>query len=147
MFFVKAIGLLMLFSVCALVGLLKSYELKCRKERLLKLSKQMKALSEYVRIGNSERKTLIEKAFGDDFSIAEDNIKGEYLKKEDKKLFSEFFSEFGKSEKKAEYDKVLLYANFLNSKLQKAEADCERLSRLYGETGVLAGLAIVIFLI
>ncbi len=147
MFYIKVIGLILIFSVCSMIGFSKAYSLKKRKDRLKVLIKCMTSLAEYVKIGNSERKCLIEKAFGNEFSVEKNTVSEENLTKEDKEIFLEFFESFGKSEKKAEYDKINLYLNFLKENSKKAENDFEKLSRLYSRTGVLIGLVICIFLV
>ncbi len=147
MFYIKAVGLILIFSVCSMIGFLKAFTLKKRRDRLICLIKCMTSLSEYVKIGNSERKSLIERSFGDEFSIEKNTVKEDDLTKEDKELFAEFFKSFGKSEKRAEFDKINLYLNFLKENLKKAENDFEKLSKLYSRTGVLIGLVICIFLI
>lgn len=147
MFYMKVIGLILIFSVPSMIGFSKAYSLKKRKERLADLIKCMTSLVEYVKIGNSERKYLIEKAFGDEFSPEKNAVRDEGLTKEDKALFGEFFQSFGKSEKKAEIDKINLYLTFLKENYKTAENDVEKLSKLYSRTGVLTGVTIVIFII
>ncbi len=147
MFYIKAVGLILIFSVPSMIGFSKAFTLKKRRDRLIRLIKCMTSLSEYVKIGNSDRKSLIGKSFGNEFSAERNTVSEENLTKEDREIFAEFFQSFGKSEKKAEYDKIKLYLNFLNENLKKAENDFEKLSSLYSRTGILIGLVICIFFV
>lgn len=147
MFYIKFLGLVLIFLFCSMIGFSKAMSLRKRKERLETLIKCMTTLLEYVKIGNSERSCLIEKAFGNEFSLEIGSVKEESLNQEDNAIFSEFFESFGKSEKQAEVEKINLYLNFLRENLKAAQEDSEKLSRLYSRSGVLIGLVVCIFLI
>lgn len=148
MLMLKACGLITVFSVCTALGFLKSAMLGKRAEKLHSFNRGASALAERIRLCSGEIKELVEDCFseglvdtrGGGFSVEES-----YLKKEDIALLNEFFGDLGMGDIAAEYDRTSAYANLIKAQQTAADADCEKLCRLYKSLGALVGIFICIF--
>lgn len=144
----KGLGLITVFSACAVIGFLKSFALKKRHKKLCSIYRSMSDLRERIRMGTGEIENLVYLSFGGDtVSICEGKavIDIMYLEKADTAVLEEFFKDLGMSDREAECERVGLYMALIEKKCGDAEKKCAELCRLYSSLGILCGLFICIF--
>lgn len=145
----KIFGLLFIFSVCAVLGVLKSDSLKRRGERLQDILKSLSRLSELIRMGNYEMDELVSICFDSSVisvSCGKFRLKEEYLLKEDVTLLRDFFADFGMTDKESEYERTKFYYSLLKAQHSTALKVHSELGRLYRSIGFMGGLILCIFL-
>ena len=144
----KFLGLAVIFSVCALWGLLKSLNLKKRYDRLCVFSRSLSTLAEHILTNSGEIEKVIPKCFEDSLVYIKDNkavYDRTFLKAEDTALLDELFNNIGRRDTKSECDRIGLYINLITKKSEEAKDECERLCRLYNTLGIFSGIFICIF--
>ena len=145
----KILGIFIIFSVCAVFGVLKSLSLKERTLALGFYLKGLHSLAERVRADSRELSILLPLCFEERVLFRGNSIvfAGEYLKKTDIALLEEFFTTLGKGDKQSECERIWLFCTLLEKVKHEADAEYRKSGQLYRTIGVLAGLGICIFLI
>ncbi len=150
MLLLKITGLLTVFSVCTLLGLLKSVKLKKRWYQLNEIIFSLNDLKERIRLKRGEIEQITSESFSQEILTLKNsvlNINAEYLEKEDCELLLEFFGGIGMADITAECDRTELYIDLFSKKHSLAEKKCDELCKLYSTLGALIGCFICIFLI
>ncbi len=145
----KIIGLLLVFSASSFFGFYKSNQLLKRSKALGEVCISLDKLAELIKCGGADLEQLLSLCFNNKISLTRKGctIDDDRLSKEDKKLFEKLISEMGVLNKESEIKNVLIYNTLFQKRLKEAEANAERLSKLYNSLGVLIGASICIFLI
>lgn len=143
----KIAGLIAVFSVPCICGLVKAFSVKRRSAKLRALVLSFTALSEYIRIEKAEKQQLFKRCFDNSLLNKDLSFNEEYLLKEDIRLLNEFSKDFGASDRKNEYERTCVYIKLFEKLSDKAEYETEKLCRLYSSLGILTGLSLCIFLI
>ncbi len=143
----KVLGLIIAFSVPSLYGFSKAYSVRKRYTKLKSFITSMRELSEYVKIGNCERKLLFSRCFSGELLIGETCVNNEFLATEDIVLLEEFLIGFGLKDKISEYERTVFYLNRLEIHIKNVKEERDKLCKLYSSLGVLLGLSLCIFLI
>lgn len=146
----KFLGLIIIFTVSALTGFLKSMSLKKRKKKLDGIYRSMSDLRDRIRVSSTEMGRLINLCFPGDtacFTYGGIRLNTDNLEKSDISIIEEFFSDIGMSDAESECERTGLYIELVKKKCDEAEQKCKELCRLYNTLGVLCGIFICIFFI
>lgn len=146
----KICGLLLILTAATVTGFFKSGNLKKRVDKISSVCISFSKLGELIRSGAGELEDLFEMSFDENILFNEDcshKINSEYLKTEDKKLLSAFFSEVGMGDLKTEYSRICVYKALMEKQLSEAEKEYAERAKLYRSLGFFTGLSICIFLI
>lgn len=150
MWLFKTLGLLIIFSVCSGIGILKSENLRKQSCDLTEFIKSFSQLSELVRIGNYEIDELSSICFNKSLGFFEKHefiINCSSLTETQNKIIKEFFEGFGFSDAKGEYNRAELYINMLKSEQKQSLSKYSAVGSLYRSVGFMSGLIICIFLL
>lgn len=137
----KITGFIFVILTTSLIGFSKANALNMRHKRLTDITKGLSSLKEGIRLHGGDCDRLLR------LSFAEFPISYAYLKPCDTELLDEFFTNFGSTDSKSEYERCELYTNLLNQNSQEAKTAFQELNRLYKSIGVLSGVLICIFFI
>lgn len=148
MWLFKALGLLFLFTACAMFGFLKSESLKKRKIALGVFIKALSQIAELVRIGTYEIEELCRLCFETSFVKMENGapkLLCEELADSDKELIEEYFKGFGLTDTESEYKRTKLYISLLEQQYSSAAELYSKQGGLYRSVGLMGGLILCIF--
>ncbi len=146
----KILGLIFVLFSCTALGFYKSYKLSCRCKKLKEICLSLEKLAQLINSSTGELNRLLALSFRTDLLlIANDKpcFDTSFLQKNDTDILNTLFGEMGISQRENEYKRVVLYKTMLEKQSVSAEADVNKLSRLYNSVGFLSGLVICIFLI
>ena len=137
----KVLGLLSLVVSGTALGFYKSYLLFQRQKRLLEICNGLERLALLITSSVKDLDVLFKESF-----------KGEKidtfgLLNSDKEILENLISSIGISNRKREYDNVILCKNLLEKQFLEAKEEYNSLSKLYRSLGFLGGLFLCIFLI
>ena len=150
MLLLKIAGLLVVFSVCCLWGLLKSSSLKTAQRRCYSLSRSCLDLAEYIRLEACEILPLAKRCFDNNYITFEDDKilpDRKTLSNNEAEILAELFDNIGMRDKLAEYDRTKLYAALFEEQYRLAEEKYKTEGKLYNTLGVLGGIFMILFLI
>lgn len=150
LWWLKGLGLVLIFGACTLMGFMKSRSLILKVRHIYSLIRSVERLAECIRINKGEILTLINECFDEEFVRTEKgeiSVRRDILEKSESDLLEEFFGGLGMQDTKAEYERTRFFAEMLKKRHSEAEALCREQSRLYNTLGPLCGLFLVIFLI
>ncbi|MDO4608690.1 MAG: stage III sporulation protein AB [Clostridia bacterium] len=142
MLIIKFLGLVLVVTVCSLIGVLKGQAIKLRCQRLRLFCESLDIFYEYIEQGNYELDRVIEKAFD-----RCDFLNDTYLNAQDKAMINDFFVSLGHSAKKAECDRIKCCSIAAQRQLAKAENDVTQKCKIYSVFGICIGLGIAVLLI
>ncbi len=148
MWLFKILGLLFLFTVCTVLGFIKSEALKKRTMALSVFIKALSQIAELVRIGTYELDELCRLCFENSFVTMENGrpkILCEHLLPADKELLDEYFKGFGITDTESEYKRTRLYISMLEQQHSSAAELYSKQGGLYRSVGLMGGLIICIF--
>ncbi len=137
----KAIGLILILTVCTSVGFLKAFSLKTRVERLCDIKKGLLTLKEHLRLHSGNKRQLLTICFDAPPESFND------LKSEDIALWNEFLREFGMTDTQSEIRRCESYIFLFEDRLNDAKKSLLEQQKLYKSLGFLCGIFICIFLI
>ena len=137
----KVLGLLSLVVSGTALGFYKSYLLFQRQKQLLEICNGLERLA-----------LLITSSVKDLDLLFKESFKGEKidtfgLLNRDKEILENLISSIGISNRKSEYDNVILCKNLLEKQFLEAKEEHNSLSKLYRSLGFLGGLFLCIFFI
>lgn len=135
----KISGLVLIFSVCTALGLLKGISLKARYNRLCDIKKGLCELKEHLRLQNGERNYLLTKCFA---STPESSRE---LTKADLDIWNDFLKDFGMTDSEHEQRKCDFYISLFDVKINEARQQYTTEQPLYRNLGLLGGTFICIF--
>lgn len=145
----KALGIIVLISVCTATGLYLSVRIRKRRDRLVLFCDLLDKISDSIRIGQSlpeifsrERETL-------EITIENDktDFPEEFLNTEDKQLLVDFFDGLGLSDTPSQIKRCASYKSLLEKHLCLAEKEAQEKGSLYGKLGFFAGLFISVLVV
>lgn len=148
MWLFKPLGLLFLFTACAMLGVLKSEALKRRTVLLKKFIKALSQVAELVRIGTYEIEELCSLCFEGSLVTAKNGefcLVCEYLTAPDRELLEEYLKGFGIADTESEYKRTRLYISMLEQQYSSAAEAYAKQGGLYRSVGLMGGLIICIF--
>ncbi len=137
----KVMGFLSLVVSATALGFYKSYLLSVRKNRLLEICNGLDKLALLITSSVKDLDVLLKECF----KGGEINTFG--LLKSDKEILENLISALGISNRKREYDNVILCKKLLEKQFFDAKEAYDSLSKLYRSLGFLGGLFLSIFLI
>lgn len=137
----KVLGLLSLVVSGTALGFYKSYLLFQRQKQLLEICNGLERLALLITSSVKDLDVLFKESF-----------KGEKidtfgLLNRDKEILENLISSIGISNRKKEYDNVILCKNLLEKQFLEAKEEHNSLSKLYRSLGFLGGLFLCIFFI
>ena len=137
----KVLGLLSLVVSGTALGFYKSYLLFQRQKQLLEICNGLERLALLITSSVKDLDVLFKESF-----------KGEKidtfgLLNRDKEILENLISSIGISNRKREYDNVILCKNLLEKQFLEAKEEHNSLSKLYRSLGFLGGLFLCIFFI
>lgn len=137
----KVLGLLSLVVSGTALGFYKSYLLFQRQKQLLEICNGLERLALLITSSVKDLDVLFKESF-----------KGEKidtfgLLKSDKEILENLISSIGISNRKREYNNVILCKNLLEKQFLEAKEEHNSLSKLYRSLGFLGGLFLCIFFI
>ncbi len=148
---VKLSGILLLITVCSMLGILKGISIKQRCKKLSLFCDGLDTLYEHIEQGSCELEKAIKISFakcdflyhlnGNTFCYDND------LKPQDKTIIDELFLSVGSSAKKAECDRIRLCGITMQKRLKEAEDDREQKCKIYSTFGICIGLGLAVLLI
>ncbi len=144
----KVTGLIIVFSVCAVSGYMKSYGIRKRAQVLTSVYRSMTLLSEYIKAGNGEISTILPQSFGEEFLDIKNSrvdFKKNHLENADIDLLTEFFTGFGFNDKNSEYERTKLFTALIKKQCDEASQNAQNLCKLYNTVGVLTGAFVCLF--
>lgn len=144
----KIIGLALIFLSCASAGFIKSSNLKQRENKLGSLIRGLHSLAGRINTENTEAERLIAVCFKENYVYYKDkkiSFDTSFLQKQDIRILTEFFEEFGIREPESEHNRTELFASFLEQQQNDAKKECSELCRFYNSLGVLSGIFLCIF--
>ena len=137
----KILGILSLVVSGMSLGFYKSYLLEQRKNRLLEICNGLDKLALLITSSVKDLDVLLKQSFKDG------KIDTFGLLKRDKEILENLISTLGISNRKREYENVILCKKLLEKQFLEAKEDYNSLSKLYRSLGFLGGLFLCIFLI
>lgn len=144
----KITGLLIIFLVCSMAGIIKASGLKSRSQKLMQYYQGALALAERIRVCEGEIIPLVKICFNSTLlTVSKDKVIVEAtgLKKEDTQLLNEFFNNIGMSDQESQYKRTRAFAALLKEKYSASTLESQNLCRLYQSLGVLCGIFLCIF--
>ena len=137
----KVLGLLSLVVSGTALGFYKAYLLFQRQKQLLEICNGLERLALLITSSVKDLDVLFKESF-----------KGEKidtfgLLNRDKEILENLISSIGISNRKREYDNVILCKNLLEKQFLEAKEEHNSLSKLYRSLGFLGGLFLCIFFI
>ena len=137
----KVLGLLSLVVSGTALGFYKSYLLFQRQKQLSEICNGLERLALLITSSVKDLDVLFKESF-----------KGEKidtfgLLNSDKEILENLISSIGISNRKREYDNVILCKNLLEKQFLEAKEEHNSLSKLYRSLGFLGGLFLCIFFI
>ena len=139
--FFKILGLLSLVFSGTALGFYKSYLLGLRQKRLLEICNGLDKLALLITSSVKDLDVLLRESFKGG------NMDTFGLLNSDKEILDNLISTLGISNRKREYDNVILCKKLLEKQFYEAKEDYNSLSKLYRSLGFLGGLFLCIFLI
>ncbi len=137
----KVLGLLSLVVSGTALGFYKSYLLGLRQKRLLEICNGLDKLALLITSSVKDLDVLLKESFKggkiDTFGLLIS----------DKEILENLISVLGISNRKREYDNVILCKKMLEKQFSEAKEEYNSLSKLYRSLGFLGGLFLCIFLI
>ncbi len=135
----KLLGLAFLLLCCTAFGFLKANALKYRIEALQKIKNGLLTLKERLRLQCGDKSELIRACFGDINKLLQS------LTREDKALWDEFFTQFGCSDTKSEYERCVAFITLFDNKIGNLSGQISEQQKLYKSLGFFGGLFLCIF--
>ncbi len=142
MLIIKFSGLILVVTVCSLMGVLKGQAVKNRCKKLSLFCEALDTFYRYIEQGNYELDTAIEKSF-DRCDFLNDSD----LDFHDKALINDFFASLGHLPKKAECDRIKCCSIAAQRRLSDAEKEMTQKCKIYSTFGVCIGLGLAVLLI
>lgn len=139
--FLKFLGLLSLVISATAMGFYKSYLLGLRKRKLLDICNGLDKLARLIVSSVKDLDILLKECF----KGGEIDTFG--LLNSDKEILENLIFTIGISNRKREYDNVILCKKLLEKQYADAKEEYESLSKLYRSLGFLGGVFVCIFLI
>lgn len=130
----KLLGIVLIISVCAAFGFIKSNKLKRRYKKLLCFKDSVSMLKDRIRLSGGELERIIKESF------SEYPVNYDYLEKSDSEILENLFSEIALSDKESAYNKCQLAYELLNQKYLEALNRYGELGKLYKSIGILGGV-------
>lgn len=150
MWWLKGLGLILVFAACTMLGFMKSRSLMLKTRHIYSLIRSVERLAECIRLNKGEILPLINECFDEGIVRTEKgeiSVRRDILEKAEADLLEELFGSLGMQDTKAEYERTLFFAEMLKKRHSEAETLYREQSRLYNTIGPLCGLFLVIFLI
>lgn len=146
----KTVGLITVFLVCCLFGLLKSEEVKKENELALLLVSACNRMAELIRTERRELCLAVDASFKSEWVLCKDKrfyANRTVIGKDQADILDELFSSVGMMDSEAEYQRIRLYAERLEQTQKRAAKKALEQGRLYKTLGVSFGVFMVLFLI
>lgn len=145
----KAIGIIMLISVCGISGVRASALLHLRKYKLREFCFLIGEIEDKMRLGvelekiyKTKKAKKLLKVSGYTVTVIEEG-----LSTDDKILMTDFFSKLGMGDLQSGLALCENYRQILHKKTAEAEKEASEKSRLYSVLGLCSGIFIAILLI
>ncbi len=133
----KILGFLIIITVCASIGFLKSGELKLRYKKLCLLCEGVLSLKERIRLSGGELKRLLCECFSYPLDYSE-------LYKSDCEIIDSLFAEISLLDREGACKRCDLALELLKQKQAEAKERYLQLGKLYKSIGALSGIFICI---
>lgn len=146
----KTVGLITVFLVCCLFGLLKSEEVKKENELALLLVSACNRMAELIRTERRKLSLAVEASFKAEWVLCKDKkfyVNRTVIGKDQADILDELFSSVGMMDSESEYRRIRLYAERLEQSQKRAAKKALEQGRLYKTLGVSFGVFMVLFLI
>ena len=147
----KVLGMLLLFSVCALLGFYKAAVLAKRAKALETMVCRLKEMAQYLSYEGAEREKLLQKVFGGcdivDLENGRVQLRDNSLDSGDTEIITDCFSKFGSCDLKGERERLDMYIGMLSDRRENAAKSAAELGRVYRTIGLCAGAAGCLLLI
>ena len=137
----KVLGLLSLVVSGTALGFYKSYLLFQRQKQLLEICNGLERLALLITSSVKDLDVLFKESF------KSEKIDTFGLLNSDKEILENLILTLGISNRKREYDNVILCKNLLEKQFLEAKEEHNSLSKLYRSLGFLGGLFLCIFFI
>ena len=144
----KVTGLVIIFSVCAVSGYMKSYGIRKRAQILTSVYRSMTLLSEHIKARSGEISKILPQSFGEEFLSIEENFidfKKNHLENADIDLLTEFFTGLGFNDINSEYERTKLFTALIKKQSDEANQNAQNLCKLYNTIGILIGAFVCLF--
>ena len=145
----KLFGIVLIMISSTLFGFYKAQRLAKRKKRLSYIINALSCLSEQIKFGGGELKTILPSCFSGlkEFPFFDDNpTLFDDITDEDNEILRELFSNIGSGDSSAECDRIARAISQLGRKYAEATEEAEQKSKIWQCGGVSVGLAISILL-
>ncbi len=133
----KLLGLLLIITVSAAIGFIKSSQLHMRCKKLNMFKKSILEFKERLRLSYGELDRIKDKCFKTPIDYSG-------LYSSDCEIIESMFREIASLDRESAYNRCLLAAELLNKQIDDAESQYKELGKLYKSIGVLGGIFICI---
>lgn len=133
----KLLGLLLIITVSAAIGFIKSSQLHLRCKKLNMFKKSILEFKERLRLSYGELDRIKGKCFKSPIDYSG-------LYSSDCEIIESMFREIASLDRESAYNRCLLAAELLNKQIDDAESQYKELGKLYKSIGVLGGIFICI---
>lgn len=145
----KAVGVIVIITVCTVFGFRMSERIRARYKTLAEFCLLIGEASDRIRMGEEllhifESKQARELVLFDQLAPT---IKGVGLNKRDRELLEEFFASLGMGDAPSQIRRCETYLELLKKREEQAEQQAKAKASLYGKLGFFAGLFIAVMVV